>query len=687
MIHETLGLRGPARGRRAARARTGFRVRLAVNGKGLRALPRPRAATTTSRSRACSQRHTQHLYEADDHGVDVRPGEASTYEIDEGDEDDRGDLEGADRRRQRDAAATGRKRHRPATADLGEMTRISAGEQYIGHSDGYSVRTGVNWPNDYYLPPRRGRAHGCCRIRDRRRRSPTRPVPGAGQGVLITRCRGDASCLADFARASATSPPPPTRCRSARDSTRSRRPVAPWRDCPHLEQATDAGWQQAVKGTRQSSATGRIAVASYLGRPAPAPVPALESTAPPAISPTGCPFAPHPPPKDPDPDPEPTPTNAPPAAPPPPDAGGVLGATASSPRRVRPHRLTLRARRGARLRVSGALRAGRRALPRARGRARRRGRGDAGDARGVRAPRLPVRRALPGSAAGRADRARALPRHEPARAALGRAADAQASCPGSIRFARWKLNSPASVPRSASTGSSRIASWSPASSRSSTRPTKRFGQASSSGVPPGPGSHAHARELVDLVAGLAAEQLRQLRLLLGHEVHAEQLGALRDPVGAVLVREADEEARRVDARLGREADQAAGALAVRARGDDEHRVVEVADERVEGRLGHAFHVEDHAPLALEAELGDRRGAEPELAAAVGPEADPAARRARAGGASGRRAATSPSAASARSITRSARAASCSSVSPPGQSSRHTSQPGRSTRISFVVRPS
>ena len=92
-------------------------------------------------------------------------------------------------------------------------------------------------------------------------------------------------------------------------------------------------------------------MASYLGGPAPAPVSALESTAPPAISPTGCPFAPHPPPEEPEPDPEPAP-----AAPPPPDAGGVLGATASSPPRVRPHRLTLRARRGGRLRVSGVLR-------------------------------------------------------------------------------------------------------------------------------------------------------------------------------------------------------------------------------------------------------------------------------------------------------------------------------------------
>ena len=523
----------------------------------------------------------------------MRPGEAGTYEIDEGDEDDRGDLEALIAA----ANATGGdwSDGMAATADLGEMTRMWAGEQYIGQWDGYSVRTGVNWPNNYYLhSDETGRFSMLPSGIDETFRDAD-PFPGAGQGVLITRCRGDASCLADFRSrlgdVSAAADAMPVGARlDAIAAT-----VAPWRDCPHLEQADDAGWQQAVKRTRQFIRNRRIAVASYLGRPAPAPVPALESTAPPAISPTGCLFAPHPPPKEPEPA-----TPAAPAAAPAAGGGPRRHRLVAAPRPPAPAHV--RVRRGARLRVSGALRlpAGA-ALPRARGRARRRGRRDAGDARGVRASRLPVRRALPGAAAGRADGARALPRHEPAGAALGRAADAQASCPGSIRFARWKLNSSASVPRSASTGSSRIASWSPASSRSSTRPTKRFGQASSSGVPPGPGSHSHARELVDLVAGLAAEQLRQLRLLLGDEVHAEQLGALRDAVGAVLVREADEEARRVDARLGGEADQAAGALAVRARGDDEHRVVEVADQRVERRARSRVPRQDHAPLALEAE--------------------------------------------------------------------------------------
>ena len=38
-----------------------------------------------------------------------------------------------------------------ATADLGEMTRMWAGEQYLGHWDGYSVETLATTPNNYYL--------------------------------------------------------------------------------------------------------------------------------------------------------------------------------------------------------------------------------------------------------------------------------------------------------------------------------------------------------------------------------------------------------------------------------------------------------------------------------------------------------------------------------------------------------
>src|SRR3954453_18533544 len=92
-------------------------------------------------------------------------------------------------------------------------------------------------------------------------------------------------------------------------------------------------------------------------------------------------------------------------------------------------------------------------------------------------------------------------------------------------------------------------------------------------------------ELVDLVAGLPAEQLGDLLAVRRDEVHAEVLGALGDLEGVVLVRQPGQEARRIDADLRREADEAARALPVAGDGrDDEHRVVELAHERGE-RLG------------------------------------------------------------------------------------------------------
>jgi quinol monooxygenase YgiN len=51
----------------------------------------------------------------------------------------------------------------------------------------------------------------------------------------------------------------------------------------------------------------------------------------------------------------------------------------------------------------------------------------------------------------------------------------QAGWPGSMRFARWNVNSSCAEPASAATGSSRNASWSPASERHTTRPTNQFG--------------------------------------------------------------------------------------------------------------------------------------------------------------------------------------------------------------------
>src|ERR687885_1371064 len=91
-----------------------------------------------------------------------------------------------------------------------------------------------------------------------------------------------------------------------------------------------------------------------------------------------------------------------------------------------------------------------------------------------------------------------------------------------------------------------------------------------------------AGELVDVVAGLTPEQLGDLLAVGRDEMDAEVLRAPGDTVGAVLVRQAGEEPRRLDADLRREADQAPRALAVAGyRRDDEHRVVQLAHERGE----------------------------------------------------------------------------------------------------------
>ena len=63
---------------------------------------------------------------------------------------------------------------------------------------------------------------------------------------------------------------------------------------------------------------------------------------------------------------------------------------------------------------------------------------------------------------------------------------------------------------------------------------------------PGTGPPTAALELVQLVARLCAEQLRQIGGVFGDQVHHHHLGVASHPVGAVLVRDAHEEARRVD---------------------------------------------------------------------------------------------------------------------------------------------
>lgn len=91
----------------------------------------------------------QHLYEGES-GDDVRVGGAGSFEVDEGDEEDRADLEALIE------AVNGSTEpfsaQVAAVADLEEMVRMWAVERYIAHWDGYAGHAQpFERPNNYYL--------------------------------------------------------------------------------------------------------------------------------------------------------------------------------------------------------------------------------------------------------------------------------------------------------------------------------------------------------------------------------------------------------------------------------------------------------------------------------------------------------------------------------------------------------
>jgi hypothetical protein len=94
---------------------------------------------------------TQHLYEGEHDeqgGVDVLPGNAGRFSVDEGSETDLSDLEALI------AAVNGAgdfSDRVESVADLRQLTRMWAVEKYIGHWDSYSGGSGFNRPNNYYL--------------------------------------------------------------------------------------------------------------------------------------------------------------------------------------------------------------------------------------------------------------------------------------------------------------------------------------------------------------------------------------------------------------------------------------------------------------------------------------------------------------------------------------------------------
>jgi hypothetical protein len=91
----------------------------------------------------------QHLYEGED-GTDVIPGDATDFEVDEGEETNIADLEALIAAVDGGGAEPWATRVAPF-ADLAEMTRMWAMEKYVGQWDGYSGQIGDFQPNNYYL--------------------------------------------------------------------------------------------------------------------------------------------------------------------------------------------------------------------------------------------------------------------------------------------------------------------------------------------------------------------------------------------------------------------------------------------------------------------------------------------------------------------------------------------------------
>lgn len=133
---------------------------------------------------------TGHLYEGA-YGTDVRPGGTAAFEVDEGDEEDLGDLEALI------AAASQEEGDwsdgMTAVADLSQMVRMWAVERYVGHWDGYAGVQGELSPNNFYLHSDPSGLFSM--LPWGTDQTWTTPFPFAGDaGLLFDRCLLDASC-------------------------------------------------------------------------------------------------------------------------------------------------------------------------------------------------------------------------------------------------------------------------------------------------------------------------------------------------------------------------------------------------------------------------------------------------------------------------------------------------------------
>jgi spore coat protein CotH len=151
MVHETLAY-AAFRAAGVPASRTGFAY-VRLNGEDLGVYLDLENLDSVGLSRifgAAFDPATQHLYEGEE-GHDVKPGEATKFEVDEGDEEQVEDLEALIEAVNGEGSEPWSTRV-ASHADLAEMTKMWAVEKYIDHWDGYSGHAEPFLrPNNYYL--------------------------------------------------------------------------------------------------------------------------------------------------------------------------------------------------------------------------------------------------------------------------------------------------------------------------------------------------------------------------------------------------------------------------------------------------------------------------------------------------------------------------------------------------------
>ncbi|HVQ58737.1 MAG TPA: CotH kinase family protein [Solirubrobacterales bacterium] len=217
----------------------------------------------------------QHLYEGE-HGIDVAPGEAGKFEVDEGDDEDIKDLE-ALIEAANDPLAPDWSERVALHADLEEMTRMWALEKYTGQWDGYAGDDRPEVPNNYFLYSDAAGKFQMLPWGTDQTWETLLAFDDPG-GILFNECLADDSCAATYeaagAEALATIPP----LDLGKVAACTAELLAPWQELEdedlRLHDAREIA--EVVEETRENLASRPVELADWLGVEAPE-VPAADA--------------------------------------------------------------------------------------------------------------------------------------------------------------------------------------------------------------------------------------------------------------------------------------------------------------------------------------------------------------------------------------------------------------------------